>query len=264
ASAFVNRRPELRTRYSRRYNYQRAKNEDPKALREWFNTVQRVINENRILPEDIYNFDETGFAMGLISTAKVTVIESICADGYILPPCVIFKGKNYCKSWFNNLPSNWRFEVSDNGWTTDKIGLRWLQKLFVPGTTTRTKGKYRLLILDGHGSHLTPQFDQICSENAIIPLRMPAHSSHLLQPLDIGCFATLKRSYGRVIESQARTGYNYIDKLDFLAAYLEARVEAYKSETIRNSFASAGLVPLNAERVLFKAEYIASYAYTPQ
>jgi hypothetical protein len=58
-----------------------------------------------ILPEDIYNFDETGFAMGLTLTAKVitqseyygrrsvlrlgnrewvTVIESISASGWAL------------------------------------------------------------------------------------------------------------------------------------------------------------------------------------
>jgi hypothetical protein len=147
ASNFVNRRPELRTRYSKRYDYKHAQNEDPKVLREWFNTVQPVIAGTGIQQEDIYNFDETGFAMGLISTAKgvtraeyydrrgflqprnrkwVPVIESIGAHGYLLPPCVIFKGKSYCDAWFDNLPSDWRFEVSDNGWTTDDIGLRWL------------------------------------------------------------------------------------------------------------------------------------------
>jgi hypothetical protein len=35
-SKFVQRRDELRTRYSVRYDYQRALNEDPKTLREWF------------------------------------------------------------------------------------------------------------------------------------------------------------------------------------------------------------------------------------
>jgi hypothetical protein len=73
-----------------------------------------VIDENGIQLENIYNFDETGFAMGLISSQKVvtraefygrrrllqpgnrewvTAIESICADGYSLPLYVIFKGK---------------------------------------------------------------------------------------------------------------------------------------------------------------------------
>jgi len=70
-SRFVKRRAELHTRYSRRYGYQHAQNEDPKALHRWFGTVQHVITENGILPEDIYNFDETGFAMSQIFTAKV-------------------------------------------------------------------------------------------------------------------------------------------------------------------------------------------------
>jgi hypothetical protein len=65
---------------------------------------------------------------------------------------------------------NWQIEVSNNGWTTDEIGLRRIQNLFIPSTNSRVRGRYRLLILDGHGSHLTPQFDRICAENDIIPL----------------------------------------------------------------------------------------------
>jgi hypothetical protein len=84
------------------------------------------------------------------------------------------------------------------------------------------RGRYRLLVLDGHGSHLTAQFDRICAENDIIPLCMPAHSSHILQPLDIGCFAVLKRAYSRFISDLARVGYNHIDKLDFLEDYQRA------------------------------------------
>ena len=72
---------------------------------------------------------------------------------------------------------------------------------------------------------------------------MPLHSSHLLQPLDIGCFAVLKRSYGQMVEIKMRNGVNHIDKLDFLAAYPSARTEAYKTNTIKNSFGAAGLIP---------------------
>jgi hypothetical protein len=61
---------------------------------------------------------------------------------------------------------------------------------------------------------------------------MPVHSSHLLQPLHIGCFTTLKRAYGRLVENQARTGYNHIDQLDFLISYAEEHKEAYKTEAI--------------------------------
>jgi hypothetical protein len=273
-STFVKRRDELRSRFSKRYDYQRALNEDPKAIKEWFLMVQRAIEENGIQPEDIYNFDETGFAMGLISSQKVvtraeyygrrsilqpgnrewvTAIETICADGYSLPPCIIFKGQVYIAGWFeSNLPGDWRIEVSNNGWTTDAIGLRWLQKIFIPYTTSRVRGRFRLLILDGHGSHLTPQFDRICAENDIIPLCMPSHSSHLLQPLDVGCFAVLKRAYGRFVSDLARTGYNHIDKLDFLADYPRARLEAFQPNIVQSSFAATGIVPVSAERVLSK------------
>jgi hypothetical protein len=96
--------------------------------------------------------------------------------------------------WFKNLPQDWRFRVSDNGSTTDAISLRWLQKLFIPSTNLRVRGRFRLLILNGHGSHLTHQFDRICAKYDIIPLCMPSHASHLLQPIDVGCFAVIKRA----------------------------------------------------------------------
>ena len=167
-------------------------------------------------------------------------------------PCVIFKGKVFIESWFDGLPDDWRLEISPKGWTSDKITLRWLEKLFIPSTSSRIKGKYRLLILDGHGSYLTPKFDEICEKNDTIPICMPPHSSHLLQPLDISCFAVLKRAYSRLVELKMRVGINHIDKLDFLKAYPTARIEAFKSETIKNSFAAAGLVPYGPDRVLSK------------
>ena len=242
-------------------------------IKEWFDRVQITIMQHGIPYEDIYNFDETGYAMGLVATAKVvtraemvgkpflvqpgnqewvTSIECINSSGWALPPCVIFKGKVHIEGWYQDeaLPRDWRIEVSQNGWTTDEIGLRWLQKLFIPATNGRTAGKYRLLILDGHGSHLTPHFDEICSQNDIIPICMPPHSSHLLQPLDVGCFSPLKRAYGRLVENKARLGFNHIDKFDFLEAYPEARMEAFKADTIKNGFTAAGLVPFNPERVL--------------
>jgi hypothetical protein len=60
---FVRRHTELKSRFSRRYNYERAKTENPKVIQEWFDRVQTAIMEYGIIPEDIYNFDETIFAM---------------------------------------------------------------------------------------------------------------------------------------------------------------------------------------------------------
>jgi hypothetical protein len=70
---YVKRHPELLNRFSRRYNYERAKCEDPKIIGEWFTLVQKTILKNGIDPDDIYNFDETGFAMGLTAIVKVVI-----------------------------------------------------------------------------------------------------------------------------------------------------------------------------------------------
>jgi hypothetical protein len=62
---------ELVAKYLRKYDYQRAKCEDPKVLGKWFELVQNTISKYGIVTEDIYNFDETGFQMGVMTTTKV-------------------------------------------------------------------------------------------------------------------------------------------------------------------------------------------------
>jgi len=71
AHNFVKRQPELRTRWSRRYDYQRAKYKDPKIISEWFTLVRNVKAKYGIVDDDIYNFDETGFIIGIIFVGMV-------------------------------------------------------------------------------------------------------------------------------------------------------------------------------------------------
>ena len=120
ASNFVRRQPQLKMRFNRRYNYQRAKCEDPILIEGWFQLVANTIAKYRIVESDIYNFDETRFIMGVISTAMVitsseragrakqkqpgnrewvTVIQAVCADGWSIPPFTIVKGAYILDSW---------------------------------------------------------------------------------------------------------------------------------------------------------------------
>ncbi|KAJ3453284.1 hypothetical protein MRS44_017531 [Fusarium solani] len=71
ASNFVRRHPKLKTRFLRKYDYQRAKCEDPTIIRDWFRLVENIIAKYGINLADIYNFDETGFMMGLIASGMV-------------------------------------------------------------------------------------------------------------------------------------------------------------------------------------------------
>jgi hypothetical protein len=212
---FINRQPELKSRYQRRYDYQRALCEDPTIIRDWFRLLQNTIAKYGIQSDDIWNFDETGFAMGMISTGKVvtraerrgksksvqpgsrewvTVIEAISAEGQLIPPFIIVTGKHHLRNWYegSSLPADWAIATTQNGWTNNKMDLEWL-KHFDEHTINRSVGTYRLLILDGHESHHSADFEAYCKENKVITLCMPPHSSHLLQPLDVGALDRSKR-----------------------------------------------------------------------
>ena len=272
ASNFIKRQPQLTTRFNRKYDYQRAKCEDSTIIGAWFKLVENTIAKYGIGASDIYNFDETGFMMGVISTAMVvtssdragrakakqpgnrewvTVIQAVCADGWSIPPFTIVKGAYILDSWYREfkLPRGWRIAVSDNGWTTNKNGLDWI-KHFNTHTEGRKIGGYRLLILDGHESHHSAEFELYCKDYNIITLCMPAHSSHILQPLDVGCFSPLKKAYGKQIEGYMRGGQTYIAKEDFFPAFQVAFKDSITASNIQGGFKGAGLSPFNPQRVL--------------
>jgi hypothetical protein len=81
---------------------------------------------------------------------------------------------------------------------------------------------------------------------------MPPHLSHLLQPLDVSCFAVLKRLYGRGVEELVRAGIYHIDKPDFLSIFYIAYINTIVKKTIRNGFITTSLIPYNPNQVLSK------------
>lgn len=274
---FVNRHPDIKDRYNR--SYAKGKREtrgSPEVIREWFELVRRTIEKYNIAWEDVYNFDETGYRMGMIQAAKVvtgtdktfrrkalepddnaewvSVIEGIYSSGWALPPMIIFKGKRRLSAWSNGLPDGWRIEVSDDGWSNEKLGLIWLKEIFNKHTKPRALGQHRLLILNGYGGHNGPEFDQFCIENNIIPLYMPVHSGYFLQPLDVGCSTPMEQSYRRELDLRLQFGIHHIDNDGFLAIYPSVRAQPMSEENIRNGFRDVGLAPLNPELVLSRPD----------
>ncbi|KAF2195799.1 DDE-domain-containing protein [Zopfia rhizophila CBS 207.26] len=83
---------------------------------------------------------------------------------------------------------------------------------------------------------------------------MPAHSSHILQPLDVGCFSPLKRAYRRQVEKLMRNWFNYITKLEFLPAFRDVFNESITKSNVQGSFQGAGLVLFNLDEVILKLD----------
>ena len=273
---FITRQQELKTRLNRVYDFQRAACEDPDLVNAWFKLVDNMKAKYGIADSDFYNFGETGFMMGVICASMVvtradrqgrsksvqpgnrewaTAIECVNSEAWCLPPFLVVQGANHLAHWYSqtNIPGDWVIKTTFNGWTDNETGLEWIRH-FDQHTKSRAKGAYRMLVLDGHESHKSPAFDVFCKDNNIITLCLPAHSSHLLQPLDVGCFNPLKRAYGKALEDFIKSHVNHITKTEFLIAFHAAHVAAITPQNIQGGFRGAGLVPSDPECVISKLD----------
>jgi hypothetical protein len=166
---------------------------------------------------------------------------------------VIFKGKSVQQQWFiPNKTPNWLYTSSNNAYSSNDIGLQWLQDVFIPQTSKDLPdSQYRLLLLDGHRSHTTLEFMWECYTNKIIPFYLVAHASHILQPLDLTIFSSLKRTYRAAVAFDSDLDDTApIKKQRFLEYYQKARDRALTKANIASGFNSAGIVPFNPRRVL--------------
>jgi hypothetical protein len=122
--------------------------------------------------------DEHGIALGVCTNALVladsnyrrtyvkspedrewvSIIKTVSAEGRKLRPVIIFKGQDLQVQWFtpDNVP-NWLYATSQNGWTSHAIAYQWLHQIFIPETQP-VDGGARILIVDGHGSHVDIKF----------------------------------------------------------------------------------------------------------
>jgi hypothetical protein len=102
-----------------------------------------------------------------------------------------------------------------------------------------------MLVLDGHESHESAEFQEYCKAYNIITLCLPPHSSHLTQLLDVGCFSVLKRAYGRQIETFIKAYINHILKVEFFLAFKAAYEQSITPQNAQAGFRGAGLVPFD-------------------
>ena len=272
---FLTRHTELKSAFTRAKDKERVAAESGQNIEHWFKLYADLCNRFDIPEDDRYNMDEKGFAMGLLNSFRVicsrreknaslrqpgnrhwvSLIECVSSKGFVLSPWVIFKGKQQQTSWqqeFLKAGMRGTTVVSDNGWTNNEIGLLWLQRVFEPETRLRKTNTHRLLIVDGHDSHVTVEAIQFCVSHDIVLVCLPPHATHLLQPLDVGVFLPLSTYYSGLLEARCRFGSRNISKETFLELYLQARKLAISQKNVTSSWAKSGLVPYNPDVVLSK------------
>jgi DDE superfamily endonuclease len=200
---------------------------------------------------------------GRITAAKqdgsrefISLLASICADGTTLPPALIYKGASgdLQDTWMEDLGEKEQafFASSTNGWSSNAFGLAYLKQVFDPSTRAKAGRKRRLLIVDGHSSHVNMEFIRTCDRLKILLIILPPHSTHRLQPLDVGCFLPLSTCYSielnKVIEKSA--GLVSFTKRMFWPTFKAAWDKSMTEENILSAFAKTGIWPYKPQIIL--------------
>ncbi|KAJ3561060.1 hypothetical protein NP233_g10428 [Leucocoprinus birnbaumii] len=274
-SRFLKRHPELQVRKPSGLDPKRAQCFNPPDVNEYFQLLGKVLEEKNIPWENIYNMDEKGIQLGggrkgsgmkyLFSRDErakyvirdgnlelVTIIESCCADGTAIKPGFVFSGKSIDVD-IEDLDPDISIATSPNGWTSDFLCTEWFKKSFIPQAQARGNPEYPiLLIFDGHGSHVTDEMVDLAATNHIELFCFPPHTTHKLQPLDVGVFGPLQRSWADTCDDYvARFGVG-LRRRDVVSQYMSARNKAFKQETILKAWEKCGIRPLNPS--IFKRE----------
>jgi hypothetical protein len=146
------------------------------------------------------------------------------------------------------------FALSPNGWTNDKLGLAWLEQVFDKHTKKKASNgrEWRLLLVDGHGSHINMNFLDWCEKHRILVAVYLPHTTHRLQPLDVSLFAPMATFYSQSLEqfTQATSSISGLGKRDFFKLFWPAYINAFTPLNIASRWRKTGLFPFDLDQVL--------------
>ena len=123
-----------------------------------------------------------------------TILTCISASGNALLPMMIFPRKQTPPGNFHEgAVVQTLFCNSPNGWINNDLFLQWF-KFFLANIPTRPV----LLIMDGHGTHMSIELIELARSNGVHLLCLPPHTTHTLQPTDVGIFKSFKSNFQRL------------------------------------------------------------------
>jgi DDE superfamily endonuclease/Tc5 transposase DNA-binding domain/helix-turn-helix, Psq domain len=272
---FMKRNTGVASVIGRRIESARVRETHPEQLQAFYTHFEATRDRLQVSQDNVWNVDEVGTALGVCMNSRVlanssrkrtyislpqnrewvSVLETVSATGRNIRPVIIFKGKQALQSsWFEEEVPDWIYTTSENGWTSNRIAYNWLLHVFIPETQPPADTP-RLLVMDGHGSHIDTDFLWECKLHNIHPVFLPAHSSHILQPLDLSCFSILKRNYRKQIADLSHLDDAApVKKRRFIECYNKARKVAFTDRNIRSGWKAAGVYPWNPEKGLSSSQ----------
>lgn len=234
--------------------------DDPFIMNDFYEKLELILEEKQLTdkPQNIWNCDETGFCSDPGSTRVVcekgvpakritggsgrnmtTVLACVNAAGQCLPPAIIHQGKRMWDSMIGGEEAypNTAYFTTDNGWMTGVAFLSWFQKCFLKNVSEYPC----LLIYDGHVSHISIELVELAMANDVVILKLPPHTSHILQPLDVAVFRGLKSKWDSTLTEWARSHLGQKVSKSTFADLIGKAWKTLKPETIIKGFKKCGI-----------------------
>ena len=106
--------------------------------------------------------------------------------------------------------------------------------------------------MDGHTTHINVAIGEFCRNNDIILYCLPAHASHILQPLDVSVYGPLKLFWNKALNN-FKLKYNLaMNKSHFFTVFTESwETATNRPESVVSGFRKSGLFPFNPHAVDF-------------
>jgi len=106
--------------------------------------------------------------------------------------------------------------------------------------------------MDGHSSHYTLELLEYARDNNIVILGYPPHCTHVLQGLDVVCFAKMKEEFHKEIRKFEDLHFASVRKGDFAGVFGHAFLRAFTPDSIRAAFEATGVHPFNPDVITEK------------
>ena len=156
----------------------------------------------RVFSREMWERKEVRTALQDGSREWITLLACVCADGSALPPSLRYQAALGAiqSSWVEDIEAGEHsvfITSSPSSWSNNGIGLAWLEQVSKRYTKPKARSFYRLLILDGHCSHLTKDFIGYCNKHKILLAVFPPHSTQTLPSLYVVMFKPFSSSYSK-------------------------------------------------------------------
>ena len=179
-------------------------------------------------------------------------LTCVNAAGDHIPGFYIFRGKRLRSNYVLHCEDGAAKAIQRKAWMTATLFSHWISH-FIRCLQSKggiSQGRRHLLILDGHNSHVTLEVVHKCREVGLDLMTLPSHTSHRLQPLDVGVFAPFKQYFKRYKDAWSVSNKGKGTSKQTLAMWVSRGLErALTKSNIQAGFRTTGIYPLNPEAV---------------